>query len=233
MSPMLPVALVDVGGTLWPNSWPSQPTDHEQRVTRLLEAAPSLSQRQAAELVSTLSRLDQSQGERQETKTLVEAVAAQVGSPPISVTAVVRAICLPMRGRLQPFPGASELLAGLAQRGVRVVVVSNVTWRDGEAYRRDFADAGLADYVAEYVTSFDVGWRKPHPAFFEVAGIAARHPWSQCLMVGDSEPNDIAPAKQRGMHTIRVAIEEPIPSATVADHVCSSLYEVMRLLFEG
>jgi FMN phosphatase YigB (HAD superfamily) len=51
-------------------------------------------------------------------------------------------------------------------------------------------------------------------------------------MVGDSEPNDIEPAHALGMLTIRVAIEESLPSASVADYVCGSLSEVARVLFE-
>jgi FMN phosphatase YigB (HAD superfamily) len=49
-------------------------------------------------------------------------------------------------------------------------------------------------------------------------------------MVGDSETNDIAPAHARGMLAIRVAIAEPLPDATVADHVVDSLHAVAELL---
>ena len=124
-----------------------------------------------------------------------------------------------------------ELLAGLSDRGVRVVVVTNVLWRDGDAQRRDFGDLGLSEYVHAYVSSADVGWRKPHPAFFEVALSAAGSPAGGCAMVGDSESNDIAPAHALGMFTVRVAIEEPRPSVSAADEVCGSLGEVARVLF--
>src|SRR5712691_2957985 len=135
-------------------------------------------------------------------------------------------MCLPAGARVQPFPGAKELLKGLADRGVRVVVVSNVPWRDVEAHRRDFHDFGLSDCVAAYVSSVDVGWRKPHPAFVAAALLAAGHRPRRCAIVGDSEANDIVPACDRGMLAVRVAIEEPPPTTSVADHVCSSLHEV-------
>src|SRR2546422_502214 len=83
------------------------------------------------------------------------------------------------------------------------------------ARRRDFEDWELSDSVAAYVPSLDVGWRKPHPAFFDAAAVAAGHPPDQCAMVGDSEANDIVPAHERGMRTVRVAIEEPLPSTSV------------------
>jgi FMN phosphatase YigB (HAD superfamily) len=49
-------------------------------------------------------------------------------------------------------------------------------------------------------------------------------------MVGDDEANDIVPAHARGMFTLRVAIEQPPPEVSVADHICESLAEVTRLL---
>ena len=138
---------------------------------------------------------------------------------------------LPARGRVQPFPGARQLLTGLAGRGIRVIIASNVLWRDGLAHRQDFEDFGLADFVTAYVSSVDVGWRKPHPNFFEAALSAAEQPAHQCAMVGDSETNDIRPAHTLGMLTVRVAIEEPMPAQSVATHVCGSLGQVAELLF--
>jgi FMN phosphatase YigB (HAD superfamily) len=45
-------------------------------------------------------------------------------------------------------------------------------------------------------------------------------------MIGNSESLDIAPAKALGMSAIRVAIEEPMPSDSHADHVIGSLEEL-------
>ena len=56
----------------------------------------------------------------------------------------------------------------LALRGV---VVSNVQVRGAREYWRGFADFGVADLIDAIVTSLDVGYRKPHPAFF-----VGRHP---------------------------------------------------------
>jgi len=51
-------------------------------------------------------------------------------------------------------------------------------------------------------------------------------------MMGDSERNDIAPARALGMVTIRVAIEPALPraDATAATHQCRSLAEVANIL---
>ena len=44
------------------------------------------------------------------------------------------------------------------------------------------------------VTSLDVGFRKPHPAFFEAVLVEAGCAPAECVMIGNSEPNDIQPA---------------------------------------
>ena len=85
----------------------------------------------------------------------------------------------------------------------------------------------MGDLIDAVVSSVDVCWRKPSDRFYDTALSQAGVPAEDCLMVGNSETLDIAPAKARGMSAIRVAIEEPFPSASGADRVCSSLEEVM------
>jgi HAD superfamily hydrolase (TIGR01509 family) len=228
---MIGAVLIDVGGTLWPDTWPRLPDDDRQRVRRLREAVPGLSEIEATALVDILGDTDHPAGDRQQTAALVSQAITQVSpGTPIPLDAVRAAMTLPPGGRVQPFAGARELLAGLNERGIRVVIASNVLWRDAGAYRRDFEDVGLAQHVTAYVSSIDVGWRKPHPAFFAVALSAAGHPPAECAMVGDSERNDIAPAHALGMLTVRVAIEQPLPAATVATHLCGSLGRAAEVL---
>jgi len=116
------------------------------------------------------------------------------------------------------------------QHGSDGIVVSVVVWRDAASQRRDFEELGLSEYVSAYVTSLDVGWRKPHDAFFDAALAASGVPAEECAMVGDHEANDIVPAHARGMLTLQVSIEQPPPEVSVADHICESLAEVARLL---
>ena len=80
-------------------------------------------------------------------------------SPNVDVPAraVHAAMCLPASGRVELFPGAKDLLVGLTERKVRVVIASNVVWRDAESHRRDFLDLELIDQVDAHVTSLDVG----------------------------------------------------------------------------
>lgn len=162
---------------------------------------------------------------------VVDAIATVKPAATLTTAAVSTAMCLPAEGRVRPFGGAENLLAGLARRGLRVVIVSNVMWRNAEAHRRDFDAFGLSRFVDCYVSSLDAGWRKPHPAFFEVALARTGCPAQDCVMVGDSEANDTAPARALGMVTIMVAIEAPPPATTAAEYLCGSLSEAAELLF--
>jgi HAD superfamily hydrolase (TIGR01509 family) len=232
---MIRAVLIDVGGTLWPDAWLRESGDQRECVRRLREATPGLSQAEASRLVDILGHADHPVADRQQTAALVSDAIARVGpGTPIRLEGVRAAMSLPARGRVHLFPGAQELLAGLEDRGIRVVIASNVLWRDASDYRRDFRDLGVAHHVAAFVSSIDVGWRKPHPAFFAAALSAADHPAGECVMVGDSERNDITPARALGMLTIRVAIEQPLApatAATAATHICRSLAQVAEVLF--
>jgi putative hydrolase of the HAD superfamily len=133
---------------------------------------------------------------------------------------------------VEPFLGARDLLASLAGR-TRIIIVSNVMWRSRNVQEDDFAQFGLAQYVSTYVTSLDVGWRKPHRNFFDTALTAAGVPANHCAIVGNSETNDIEPAVTRGMIAVRVAIEEPRPSSSSAHYVCTALDQVTQGLFRS
>jgi FMN phosphatase YigB (HAD superfamily) len=78
--------------------------------------------------------------------------------------------------------------------------------------------------------SIDVGWRKPDSRFFAAALASGGASPTRCVIVGDSEANDIEPARALGMGTIRVAIDIRRPSTSAADHVCTSLDQVADLL---
>jgi HAD superfamily hydrolase (TIGR01509 family) len=145
---------------------------------------------------------------------------------------VVHAMCLPARGRIEPFPGTRELLERLVERRLRVVLATNVMWRTAADQCRDLDDFGLAGYVSACVTSLDVGWRKPHRRFYAALLDAARCPPAECAMVGDSEVNDIIPARDLGMLTIKVGVQKNRAPSSAATHVCASLSEVGMVILD-
>ena len=67
------------------------------------------------------------------------------------------------------------------------------------------------------------------PMFRLALEVASAIP-EQCVMIGDSEISDIAPAAALGMQTILVAIEEPFPTASSASAAVGSLDQVIPVL---
>lgn len=227
---MLRAALLDVGGTLWPERLPVRagPDPCLEQLERILpgiNAAPVL-----AALREELRKDDGSLV--QDTHRLLAAAMRRLGlhSAEQHVVAVRRAMCAPAVPGVRLFPGAADLLATFRQLGLRSVIVSNVQVRGALEYWRDFADLGVAQWVDVVVTSLDVGFRKPHPAFFEAAIRAAGCEPGACVMVGNSESYDIQPAIALGMRAIHVAIEEPPPATSAAHGMVTDLHAVAHVV---
>jgi HAD superfamily hydrolase (TIGR01509 family) len=116
-----------------------------------------------------------------------------------------------------PYPDTAEVLKGLAQRGIKTAVVSNIPFDLRPAFRA----IGSADYVDEFVLSFEVGAVKPDAAIFETAlsrlGVAAEN----AVMVGDSEEAD-GGARAVGCGFILV---DPLPTTRRPDGLRTALTE--------
>ena len=104
----------------------------------------------------------------------------------------------------EPYPDTRAVLAALRERGVAVVVVSNV----GFDLRVLFDQHGLADLVDVFVQSYELGVMKPDAAIFasalEAAGVLA----DQALMVGDNPRADGA-AADVGIRTLLLPYSPP------------------------
>ena len=85
-----------------------------------------------------------------------------------------------------PYPDTAEVLKGLHRQGIKIAVVSNIAFD----IRPAFTALGVADYVDEFVLSYEVGAVKPDASIFETAlsrvGVSA----SDAVMVGDSDEAD-------------------------------------------
>lgn len=229
---MLRAAIVDVGGTLWPNQLGVTPSD-ETVLECLARVVPS------CEPVDTLSRLRAALREddtsiEQRTHTIMAGVLAALGAEcaDADVRAIRSSMSVPVSAGLTLFPGADELLQQIRGLDLRCVVLSNVGVRGAAEYWSDFADLGVAHLVDAVVTSLEVGFRKPHPAMFAAAIEAAGCPPEECVMLGDSEVNDIAPAVALGMRAVRVAIEEPPPASSAAHVVVTDLPQARAIVTE-
>ncbi|MGQ0670552.1 MAG: HAD family hydrolase [Actinomycetota bacterium] len=239
MAAALRAALIDVGGTLWPDGWhPAWDEGDPLREERLRAVLPASAP--AAELLSELkagAADDLADAERdaattQGTDRVIRAVLARFGleSEPRLAFDVRSAMASPVPPPRFFLPGAGRFLAAARRLGLRSVILSNTFWRDSSDYRRDFEALGVSDLVDGIVTSVDVGVRKPHPAILEAGIRAGGCEASECVMVGNSEPMDVEPALAFGMRAIRVAIEEPVPDESAADAVVASLDEAADVL---
>jgi HAD superfamily hydrolase (TIGR01509 family) len=114
-----------------------------------------------------------------------------------------------------PYPDTADVLAGLHRRGIKTAVVSNIAFD----VRPAFQSIGAADFVDEFVLSFEVGAVKPDPAIFQTAltriGVAAK----DAVMVGDSEEAD-GGARALGCGFLLV---DPLPTTQRADGLRKAL----------
>jgi putative hydrolase of the HAD superfamily len=224
--PRLRAALVDVGGTLWPDG--SRSAASPQAVLRRLAvvlpgAGEDLLERLHEALEVAVARFS---GELvQDTDALVSEVATRLGLrlDDGAAPALRRAMNEPAVGVVNLFAGGPELLRTLRDLGLRTVIVSNAFWRDAEAYRRDFEDLGVAGLLDGVVSSVDLGRRKPDPAMFraglELAGCGA----GESVMIGNMEEKDVLPALALGMRAIRVDIGGTAPLVSAAGATVTSL----------
>jgi HAD superfamily hydrolase (TIGR01509 family) len=116
-----------------------------------------------------------------------------------------------------PYPDTADVLKGLHRQGIRTAIVSNIAFD----VRPAFVALGVADYVAEFVLSFEVGAVKPDAAIFETAlsrlGVQAAH----AVMVGDSDEAD-GGARAVGC---RFSLVDPLPTSQRSDGLTRALTE--------
>jgi putative hydrolase of the HAD superfamily len=128
-------------------------------------------------------------------------------------------------------PDASDVLAHLRDRGVRVGVLSNTMWPRSwheEVFRRD----GVLDLIDGAVYSSEIDWTKPHPAAFRaaMAAVGVADP-GRCVFVGDRPFDDVHGAQQAGMRAVLVPNSDVPPFAdAVPDAVISRLADLPPLL---
>ena len=238
---MLRAALVDVGGTLWPNSWVLRQHDLDGRIARVRAALPELSATEAAALTRDIAAdsSDLNGGNVMVAENIrIDANAVVTGclerhglaAAVATVVKVRRAMGLPVDERITPLPGARELLAAIHGHGLKCVIASNTYWRDAQDYWEDFRALGMAEHIDAIVTSVDAGHLKPHPAVFEQSIAAAGVTAPECVVIGNKESNDIDPAVAMGMRSILVYPDDPAPTATRADVAVPDLWECAKAL---
>ncbi len=131
-------------------------------------------------------------------------------------------------------PEAPPMLKALAQRGLKLAVISNVLSR-GQA-QLNLARYGIARYFDPIMTSSSFVWRKPNARIFlETARLMNLAP-AECAYVGDTVSRDVVGARRAGY---RLAIQIKSFLTTKADSdteterpdaIITNLSEVIQLI---
>ena len=161
--------------------------------------------------------------------TVEDAVATWGGHGTPIVAQEYRAVALALApDSVKPMPGAPDLFALLASRGVRHAIFSN-GWSELQA-----AKAAAIGYPGRVITSEEVGAWKPDATAFLRAAALAGFEAATTLYVGDSPLTDIVGSKAAGMQAAWADLEgKQYPDDVVKpDHIVTVLPEVVDLVRE-
>src|SRR5438552_9046640 len=219
----LQVALIDVGRTLWANSWQIRKEDAVGRRVRMRAAMPGIEavtgEALADDLIESSRPGDEARTISTENKVSIDSPAELLISASLSrcglpadadtIRRIRRAMSIPVSDRMKPLPGAVELLAEIRRLGMRNVIASNTYWRDADRHWEDLGLLGMAEHIDGVITSVDAGRLKPHPAVFEMAMRWAGVTAERCVVIGNREENEIEPALALGMRAILLLPDDP------------------------
>lgn len=102
-------------------------------------------------------------------------------------------------GATEPFPGVTDFVRLLRERGIRTGVGSDMTtdWQLKKLHR-----LGLLKLMDFVVTSEEAGVEKPDPGLFALCREKAGCRSEECLFIGDSLKKDVRGALGAGMHAL-------------------------------
>ena len=105
-----------------------------------------------------------------------------------------------LRKKVQPIPGARELLERVSAAGIKVAIASS-SQKDDLAVMKRLLD--IEDLVDVQTSADDTERSKPHPDIFSVALEKLSLKPAQCLALGDT-PYDAESAGKAGIRTVGV-----------------------------
>lgn len=128
------------------------------------------------------------------------------------------------------YADAAATLTALRERGLLIGAVTNNP-KPAHVLATLAQGLGLPDVFDVIVSSWELGWRKPHAAPFETALRALGVEPHEAVHVGDSMQNDIAPALRLGMTAIYRDHGWPMPDASPRlHHTIRELRELLEIL---
>ena len=129
-----------------------------------------------------------------------------------------------------PFDDCEETLRTLSDKGYQLGIIANQN-----PGAKDRLDAwGLGRYFSVIASSAELGISKPDKEIFRLALAMADCRPENAVMVGDRLDNDIRPAKELGMKTVRIRkglaiYMKPSCEAEVPDFTEDSLSEILSI----
>jgi len=117
-----------------------------------------------------------------------------------------------MLSRIAPYPAARRFIEKLQKHySVKLAVV---TCAEREWALEKLEAAGLMDFFEVIVTTSETKKMKPHSSYYTLACKQLKLKPQDCVMIGDSEEHDLAPARKVGMHAFLAdygKLEESFP----------------------
>jgi len=155
-------------------------------------------------------------------------LAEDCGVPASERRAVVEALVESDFGSsMEAYPETLPVLSELRRRNFAVAVCSNWGW-DLEPY---LEQTGVAPLVDVPVTSARAGYRKPHPAIYEITltrlGVSA----GDAVFVGDSWRPDVLGPISAGMAAVHVCrdVSAALPELVDGAHRVATLHHLLTL----
>src|SRR5262249_40782091 len=154
--PDLKAALVDVGGTLWPETnWPPWEILRAKRKECLLAAG--VEALRVDDLLAELGArtLHADDLEYFDVWAMIDGACAAARVEGVSAEAIRHAVLLPAEGTLEPLPGARALLECVYDLGLSCVIASNGIYRTSTDYWADFRAHDLVELINAVISSVD------------------------------------------------------------------------------
>ena len=123
------------------------------------------------------------------------------------------------RNKIQPFPGAVNLIRHLAERRVKMALVSSTPARNIEVV---LSGLGIADLFQTVISGEDVTKGKPDPEGYLLAAERLGIRAERCVVIEDSTAG-VSAAKRAGMHCVALTNTRPRSKLARADLIIDSL----------
>lgn len=124
-------------------------------------------------------------------------------------------------------PSAVAAVRQVKDMGFKIGLASN-TLRSSKVRRESLRQAGIEDAFSAVIVSSEVGFRKPHPVFFEILLRRIGVSPEQVTFVGDTWHKDVLAPIEAGMRAIWLTGTPP-PASTGIPHATPFVTDIAQL----